>query len=895
MKRPVIGDCLRLSGSVGGMVLTIILGLCGQMEGFASPGERLDQLGFLREEAAFSSGVLHGFVENRGQWPSQVRFLSKKSGGKIQIEETGIRIELSTRKGPLSEVVRLRLAFEGCVRKPVIRGEGPLSGNRSFFVGKNPKEWATTASYETIVYQGLYPGIDLRAYEMQGRLEYDFCVSPGANLADITVDVEGVNSVRVEKDGSLTMHTSMGSIIQSPPITWQVLPGGTKEPIECRFVQRSAKRFGFATDDLDEALPTVIDPVLSWSTFYGGTGALGEEGNEIKSLESGEVVICGKTDSSNIPLQLGYDTSHNQNYDVFVAKFDPDRPPGSQLVWSTVIGGQGYDNAFFECMDILETGEIAIAGQAQSTDFPTTVGAYDTTPTSFGGFLSILSPDGRSLIYSTAIDECWIHSVAWYSPTECAVVGHGRIGYQTTTGSISPSMSGGQGDGCLALIDIRMPGLAGLGYSTFLGGSDDSNEETLISVAVDGEEIVVTGSTRSTDYPTTGGSFSRVSRGSEEIVISRVLPQGNGSSDLLASTYLGGLSRDIARSLLLVEGSVLIVGQTESPNFPVTTTAFDPSHNGANDGFIVRLDSALTRVEYASFLGHTSFDACYAVEREQDEQGRDVYWISGTTSSGGFPVTSSAVQANYQGGTDDGFIVALSPQGSGSGDLVFSTFLGGANRDAIMGLSLAPPCQVFFVGRTISADFPTTFNAYDRTLNGGQYDSVVGCLDLECSPVALCQGIDGENVLFVNGSNAATVSVLSGTPLEFSMQLPSGGGNGRFVAHMNAGPPNANTVTQLPFGLGPVCFPLITSQGSAPVAVFNNLGRENLVGSSSWFGTPLVVSPPTAASQFWFLPTGDPNNMPSGSCFTLQAVIINPNSSSHRSASVTNSVVIKIL
>jgi len=158
-----------------------------------------------------------------------------------------------------------------------------------------------------------------------------------------------------------------------------------------------------------------------------------------------------------------------------------------------------------------------------------------------------------------------------------------------------------------------------------------------------------------------------------------------------------------------------------------------------------------------------------------------------------------------------------------------------------------------------------------------------------------CQGIDGENVLFVNGSNAHNVNLVEGWPFHFGIWKPSGGGNGKYVVHLNVGHPHDLTITGLPVQLGDFCFPiLLPPYGTAnPSAVWNNLGQVAKVGSSNWFGTP-IPNPPTAPAFFHESSVGDTVNLPAGSKFTLQGLILNPGSTSPKNASVTNAIAITV-
>jgi len=171
-----------------------------------------------------------------------------------------------------------------------------------------------------------------------------------------------------------------------------------------------------------------------------------------------------------------------------------------------------------------------------------------------------------------------------------------------------------------------------------------------------------------------------------------------------------------------------------------------------------------------------------------------------------------------------------------------------------------------------------------------------GTITVECTPSVIddCQGVDGVNTLRVNfddgvGSGHA-VAVEAGGPIFFDIAKPEAGGNGKFMVHMNAGAPSPETTITLPGSLGPFCFEALLGDGASPVSVWNNIGKKDLIDCSNFFGTP-IPDPERAPTTFLLLPSGDPN-LPVGSVFTLQGVIINPEATSPKGASVTNAILL---
>lgn len=170
--------------------------------------------------------------------------------------------------------------------------------------------------------------------------------------------------------------------------------------------------------------------------------------------------------------------------------------------------------------------------------------------------------------------------------------------------------------------------------------------------------------------------------------------------------------------------------------------------------------------------------------------------------------------------------------------------------------------------------------------------------DLYPSGIADCQGQDAENVLSVNGSTGVgdehMVLVDSGGPIEFDIVLPSGGGNGKFIANLDAGSPTTETITKLTNQLGSTCFPLLLHHGAAPVARYNCIGKEDKIGGSEYFGDDAIPDPARAPTRFLDLPSGDASNLPIGTVFTLQGVIVNPAVVGPKQASITNAILVTV-
>lgn len=383
------------------------------------------------------------------------------------------------------------------------------------------------------------------------------------------------------------------------------------------------------------------------------------------------------------------------------------------LLASTYLGGASDDSGYFTAIDA--NGNIYVTGRTQSSNFPTTDGAYDT---SIGGdydvFVSKLNRDLTHLLASTylggASDDNG-NSISINSIGDIYVAGQTSSSDFPVTAGAYNSAKGGYSD---AFISKLSNDLTRLLASTYLGGSsDDSANSTAIDPV---GNICVTGKTSSSDFPTTPRAYD-TSNSDNDAFVSKL---GGDLSHLLASTYLGGSGNDDARSVTIAsDGSIYVVGETSSSDFPTTIGAYDNSFNGGfGDTFISRLNETLTHLVASTFLGGFTDDSARAVAMDTDG---NVY-VTGQTESLDFPTTSGAYDTVYSNG--DAFVSKV------SGDLkrlLASTFLGGADDDVGNSIAICSDGSIYVAGYTASSDFPVTPNAYD-TSKGVYIDAFISKL-----------------------------------------------------------------------------------------------------------------------------------------------------------------------
>ena len=247
----------------------------------------------------------------------------------------------------------------------------------------------------------------------------------------------------------------------------------------------------------------------------------------------------------------------------------------------------------------------------------------------------------------------------------------------------------------------------GLIYSTFIGGSSTDIENGL---AIDPSgNAYVTGRTYSSDYPTTSGSYDTTQNGHYDIFVTKL--NSNGSA-LLYSTFIGGSLGDYGRDIAVdTSGNAYVTGFTYSTNFPTTTGAYDTSHNGNADAFVLKLNSAGTALSYSTYIGGSGYDESYGIALDTSSNA----YITGDTSSSNFPTTTGAYDTSHNG-VGDAFIAKLNSAGS---SLTYSTYIGGTDNELGFDIAVDDSNNAYVTGWTKSTDFPTTVGAYNTSHNGG--------------------------------------------------------------------------------------------------------------------------------------------------------------------------------
>jgi len=698
--------------------------------------------------------ALH-FEPNRGQTDPQVRFLSRGAGYTLFLTDSDAVLSLrrgrkslghklsrdvqrfgkvgarAAREAALAGYSIFRMRLIGSTLPSVLRGEEEQRGRSNYFIGHDPSQWRIDIPhYRKVRYEGVYPGIDLVYYGNEGQLEYDFLLRPEADPSVIRLALEGADRVEINGDGDLIINAHGGEVRLKKPLVYQEMEGKRVEieggyrlhsnpPAQTETLTEPRTWVAsFEVASYDREWPLIIDPVLVYSTYLGGSNMDRAQGIVVDSL--GSAYITGFTESANFPIASPYQGTQGGNWNVFVTKL---AASGSSLVYSTYLGGSGDDRAWGIAVD--GSGSAYVTGSARSTNFPT-MSAYQG---SHGGgvtdaFVTKLAPSGSSLVYST-----YLGGTADDGALAIAVnaAGNAYVAGSTTSTNFPTAFpyQGSNAGGTDAFVAKLGPSGNSLVYSTYLGGT---SHDSAAGIAVDASgNAYISGETFSLNFPTVSAFQGDPGDGNWDAFVAKLGPSGNS---LVYSTYLGGDGHDSAASIAVdTSGSAYVTGSTRSSNFP---TAFPYQGSMAGwDVFVTKLAPSGSSLVYSTYLGGSNTDAGNHIAVD----GSGNAYIAGHTFSANFP-TASPIQGDLAGDRD-AFVAKLAPLGN---SLVYSTYLGGSAGDAAFGIAVDTSGNAYVAGLTESTNFPTA-SPYRGTQAGGGDAFVAKIVEGVLIPAPIITGV----------------------------------------------------------------------------------------------------------------------------------------------------------
>ena len=630
--------------------------------------------------AEYLSSAL-AFEENTGQTDEAVDFLARGDGYSVFLSDGDAVLMLNGEE--TQHVVRLDLV--GANTDLNVIGQDQLASSSNYLIGNDESNWQTNVdNFASVYYENVYEGIDLRYYGNQRQLEYDFVVAAGSDPDEIRLSFDGVLNAEITANGELrlVLNEQGDETFFKAPISYQTADDGSRITVESAYVIYDDGSIGFTLGDYDSSRELVIDPILDYLTFIGGTGY--DVANGIAVDDSGNVYITGMAVSTDFPTTAGAlsetHAADGGSYDIYVAKLSAD---GSSLIYSTFIGGDGLDYGYDIKVDA--SGNAYVTGLTYSTDLATVNAFQSSLNGTTDAYLLKLDASGSNLLYSSYFGGSSANDSAGEivlgTSGEVFIAGWTQSSDLPLKNALDSSLGGTQ-DAFVAKFDLTQTGSSSLLYSSYFGGI---GTDSAYGLDVDAAgNIYISGHTQSNDL-TTVNAYDSSHNGNYDIFLTKFNSAG---SAVLYSSYLGGTGSDYNDGLVVDDsGNAYLSGRAET-GFSTTAGAYDTSHGGGTyDSVVARFDTTLAGASsliYSTYLGGGGWDMAYGLDI--DSAG-NVY-VTGATASLNHPTTADG-NDRIRGGSFDGYLTVLDASGT---SLVYSTYLGGSinNRgyDVTLDLSL---------------------------------------------------------------------------------------------------------------------------------------------------------------------------------------------------------------
>jgi len=687
------------------------------------------------------------FEPNQGQVPSGVKFVSRGSGYSLYLDPSGARLAMQTARpaspghsGLRRSVHSVRMRLVGSDPAAVIAGSMTLPGKSNYFIGNDPKKWHTgIPQFAGVHYQNVYPGIDLIFYGSQGRLEYDFKVAPGADPSRAELQFDGATKLLLT-GGDLILKGTGDSVRLQAPQVYQTV-AGRRQPVEGHFVLRARNLVGFKVGTYDRGRELVIDPTISYSTYFGGVNGA-ETSPSIAVNGNGKIYIAGSTTSNDLPPATGvtaFQPTLNGVQNVFIAELDPTAGVGGLLAM-TYLGGSGTDtiagnpvagNSAGLAVD--SGGNAYVGGTTTSTNFPTKNGYQSGAEAGSTGtshvFVSLLDPTFSTLLYSTYLSGNGTDAASGLAIDNNgdAFVTGTTTSTDVATGFPATLLPPAYQKSSLASqqffvseINTKTIGTGSLAYSTYFGGGNPRTGAVVVGggIAVDttgnvyfngttnffnsGEGTNGTGGLTTGDFPITNAyqpcldtpppttitypvtcTAPTTSPAPTDAFVAKLNPNNaqTGATQLLFSTYFGGDNADSGTGITIdtTASAIYITGATNTGTTP--TSGFNiPSGAGVFQPCL----NAPTLTLAACTAPDTTHTDAYVAK------------FTNPTETSGSTTTTNAVGLSY-----------------------FS-YLGGSLNDTGLAIAVDTGAGALVTGQTNSIDFPASPGAIQTTLKGTQ-------------------------------------------------------------------------------------------------------------------------------------------------------------------------------
>lgn len=652
------------------------------------------------------------FVQNKGQWNSDIDFQARVPGGRVGVSANSFWVQLID----MDEMERQHMAGHDVVDESTghlvaeslnghyfkinllqsnpaakaVVGQ-PLEGHHNYFLGDDSCRWAANAqAFGTILYPDVYKGIDFRVSSAGNNLKYDFIVSPGADPSQIKIEYEGTYGINLLND-ELEIKTSVGSLTELKPFSYQV-DNHNKQTVPSAYRLNQNIVSFFFPSGYDECRELVIDPLLIFSTYSGSTAD--NWGSTATPGENGTLYSAGVTQQALggfFPATVGaFQTFNRGSFDMAIIKYDS---AGTKFLYATHLGGVNNDSPESLVVDEA-SGDLIVLGITSSPDYPTSANAFDKT---FNQGTPIFNR-----VLNT--DDQWDIILTRLSPGGDQLIGSTFLGGSGNDGLNHPKQSGG-------------PLVVNYG--------DEMRGDVITDAA---GHVYISSVTASADFPIVNGFDDSFNGGTTDGLVAKLAPD---LSAIIWSSYVGGSAFDAAYSIKFdPDNNIILAGGTNSGDFPTTAGAYQTAFSGIVDGWIARIAADGSAIMNATFTGTPSFDQVYFVDLNA---GGSIFCYGQT--AGQMPVTPGVYSNPKSGQFLQKFSADLST-------LEFSTVFGSASSSGLVIPNISPTAFLVndcdniymagwggFVNSSIETGFwqssthgmPVTEDAYQKATSGSDF------------------------------------------------------------------------------------------------------------------------------------------------------------------------------
>ena len=640
------------------------------------------------------NGSGHYFIENRGQFPAEIDYMSKTDFGHVAVGPAGLFYHVisgSEGENVIENVVTVQFQNSG-VLNPV--GSDEMDMKCNFFLGNDPDRWVSGVSvYRSVEINGIYPDIDARLYFKEGRFKYDLLVGPESNPSEIKMRYHGQSGINVGSK-NIGLELPGGVILNDGNLFTYSKESGKK--ISSRYIKDDCYTISFSLDNRPKGETLVIDPLV-YSTYIGGSDS--DIMEEMDSSENGTVYLGGRTLSTNFPTTAGsykrnFSVNETSSYhDIFLMRMDP---TGRYPLYSTFFGGKNGD--FTRSMDIASDGSVVFCGYTNSNDLPVTKGSFNDSAISGGskGFIARISKDGSSLIFSTLLwYTCIPEELLIHQDRGIVFVGYGNSSYAKP---MNTTLLNGSKEG--VLIGVLTLDGTDVVHSSVIGGSSYAGVQSMV---MDDELLTVFGYTYSANFP--NNTRIKMCSSYDLYLYTYIFSYDLGTGSFENSTLLTCIDW---MSFILggPDDEIYIIGNIRNGEIEGTENAIDKTYNGKTDLFIMSLNDSWTGLDYFTYFGGSGSESITSAYF--DRSGMLV--VGGFQNGGHFPVTNDSWARSTIGASD----IFISILDLINGTVIHSTLLGSTTGDSLNELMEGPDGRIIAGGATWSTqqEFPITDDAF---------------------------------------------------------------------------------------------------------------------------------------------------------------------------------------